>query len=59
LEWDNEILAQVKDLLCNVKADVKEIQSLKENMEKLRMEIGDLRRKLKGLKKEHSFQIYV
>ena len=47
MESDNEILAQVKDLMCNVRADVKEIQPLSESMEKIRTELNSLKKEIK------------
>lgn len=47
IESDNEILAQVKDLMCNVRADVKGIQPLKENMEKIKTELNSLKKEIK------------
>lgn len=49
IESDNEILAQVKDLMCNVRADVKEIQPLKEGMEKMRTELAGLKKEVKKI----------
>jgi len=48
IESDNEILTQVKDLMCNVRADVKEIQPLTENMEKLKTELNNLKKEIKS-----------
>jgi rRNA maturation endonuclease Nob1 len=45
MESSNGALAQIKDMVCNVRVDVKEIQPLKENMERMKAE-------LIGLKKE-------
>jgi rRNA maturation endonuclease Nob1 len=49
IEADNQILAQVKDLIYNVRVDVKEIQPLKENMEKMRTELGSLKKEIKKI----------
>lgn len=48
IESDNEILTQVKDLICNVRADVKEIQPLTENMEKIKTELNNLKKEIKS-----------
>jgi rRNA maturation endonuclease Nob1 len=49
IEADNQILAQVKDLVYNVRVDVKEIQPLKENLEKIRTEVGSLKKDIKKI----------
>jgi rRNA maturation endonuclease Nob1 len=48
IESDNKILTQVKDLMCNVRGDVKEIQPLTENMEKIKTELNDLKKEIKS-----------
>jgi hypothetical protein len=48
IESDNEILTQVKDLMCNVRGDVKEIQPLTENMEKIKTELNNLKKEIKS-----------
>jgi rRNA maturation endonuclease Nob1 len=48
IESDNKILTQVKDLMCNVRADVKEIQPLTENMEKIKTELNNLKKEIKS-----------
>jgi rRNA maturation endonuclease Nob1 len=48
IESDNEILTQVKDLMCNVRVDVKEIQPLTENMEKIKTELNNLKKEIKS-----------
>jgi rRNA maturation endonuclease Nob1 len=48
IESDSGILAQVKDLMCNVRVDVKEIQSLAENMEKVKTELNNLKKEIKS-----------
>lgn len=55
IEEDNKILAQVKDLMCNVRADVKEIQSLKEMMEKIKTEFSGLRKEVKKVEEKILF----
>ena len=49
MESSGGTLAQVKDLLCNVRVDVKEIAPLKENTEKMKAELASLRRELKKI----------
>lgn len=46
---DNEILAQVKDLMVNVRADVKEIEPLREGMDKIKTELSNLKREIKKI----------
>jgi rRNA maturation endonuclease Nob1 len=48
IESDNEILTQVKDLMCNVRVDVKEIQPLTENMERIKTELNNLKKEIKS-----------
>jgi len=52
IESDNEILAHVKDLMCNVRADVKEIAPLKEGMNKLKEELNSLRKEIKKMEEK-------
>ena len=46
---DNEILAQVKDLMCNVRADVKEIRPVTEGLDKMKTELSSLKREIKRM----------
>lgn len=55
IEEDTQTLAQVKDLMCNVRVDVKEIQPLKENIEKIRTEMSSLKKELKNIKEQAQF----
>jgi rRNA maturation endonuclease Nob1 len=55
IEEDNQTLGQVKDLMCNVRADVKEIQQLKESMEKMRTEVGGLKKEIKKIEEQTQF----
>jgi rRNA maturation endonuclease Nob1 len=55
IESDNEILAQVKDLMCNVRADVKEIQPLKEGIDKIKTELGTLKKEIKKIEEKVQF----
>jgi RNA polymerase-binding transcription factor DksA len=52
---NNEILAQVKDTVYNVRAEVKEIQPLKDVVEKIKTEMGSLRREVKRLEEKIHF----
>lgn len=55
IESDNEILGQVKDLMCNVRADVKELRPLKENMEKIKTELSSLKKEIKKVEERIHF----
>jgi DNA repair exonuclease SbcCD ATPase subunit len=55
IESDSETLAQVKDLMRNVRAEVKDIQPIKETMEKTRIELGSLRKQIKTLEERLPF----
>jgi len=57
IESNNEILAQVRDLICNVRTEVKEIHPLKESVEKMKTELGSLRKEAKKLEDKVNFQI--
>jgi hypothetical protein len=57
VESNNEILAQVRDLMYNVRAEVKEIHPLKESLEKMKTELGSLRRETKKIEDKVNFQI--
>ena len=47
IELNNAALAQVRDLVYNVRTEVKELQPLKENTEKLRTELSRLKKEIK------------
>ncbi|MCS7113940.1 MAG: hypothetical protein RMJ15_09585 [Nitrososphaerota archaeon] len=47
VEMNNALLAQVKDVIYNIRAEVKEIQPLKEGVEKVKTEISRLKKELK------------
>jgi len=49
IESGNETLAQVKDLVCNVRTDAKEIQPIKESIEKMKAELGSLKKEFKKI----------
>ncbi len=55
IESDSENLAQVKDLICNMRAEVKDIQPIKEKMEKTRTELTGLKRQIKTLEEKLLF----
>ena len=57
IESNNEILAQVRDLICNVRTEVKEIHPLMESVEKMKTELGSLRKETKKLEDKVNFQI--
>ncbi len=52
---DNEILSQVKDLMCNVRADVREIPPMREGLEKVRAELSSLKKGLKRVEEKAPF----
>jgi hypothetical protein len=55
IESNNQILAQVRDLIYNVRIEVKEIEPLKEIIEKIKTELGGLRREVKRLEEKVNF----
>jgi len=57
IESDSETLGQVKDLMRNMRAEVKDIQPMKETMEKTRTELGSLKREIKALEEKLLFTI--
>ena len=57
VESDSETLAQVKDLMRNVRVEVKDIQPMKETMEKTRTELGSLKKQIKTLEEKLLFNI--
>ena len=57
IESDSETLAQVKDLMRNMRAEVKDIQPIKENMEKTRTELTSLKRQMKTLEEKLLFTV--
>ena len=52
IETDNEILAKVKDLMSNVRADVREIQPMKESIEKVRTELVSLKKEIRRIEEK-------
>ncbi len=57
VEADSATLAQVKDLMRNIRAEVKDIQPLKETMEKTRADLSSLKREIKALEEKLLFTI--
>jgi rRNA maturation endonuclease Nob1 len=57
IESDSETLAQVKDLMRNMRTEVKDIQPIKENMEKTRTELTSLKRQMKTLEDKLLFTV--
>jgi rubrerythrin len=57
VESDSETLAQVKDLMRNMRAEVKDIQPIKETMEKTRTELFSLKRDIKTIEEKLLFTI--
>ena len=55
IETDRGLLGEVKDLMCNVRADVKEIQPVKESIEKMKAEVASLRREVKKIEEKVEF----
>jgi DNA repair exonuclease SbcCD ATPase subunit len=55
IESDSETLAQVKDLMRNMRAEVKDIQPIKETMEKTRTELSSLKKQIKTLEEKLLF----
>ena len=57
VESDSETLAQVKDLMRNVRTEVKDIQPMKETMEKTKTELSSLKKQIKLLEEKLLFNI--
>jgi rRNA maturation endonuclease Nob1 len=57
IESDSETLAQVKDLMCNMRVEVKDIQPIKETMEKTKTELTSLKKQIKTLEEKLLFTI--
>jgi methyl-accepting chemotaxis protein len=55
VESNGEILSQVRDLIYNVRTEVKEIQPLSEGTEKIRAELSSLRKELKKIEEKVQF----
>jgi rubrerythrin len=57
IEEDSETLGQVKDLMRNMRAEVKDIQPIKESIEKTRIELYSLKKQMKTLEEKMLFTI--
>jgi len=57
VESDSETLAQVQDLMRNIRVEVKDIQPMKETMEKTRTELGSIKKQMKTLEEKLLFNI--
>lgn len=57
IESDSETLAQVKDLMRNMRAEVKDIQPIKENMERTKIELNSLKKHIKTLEEKLLFTV--
>jgi len=57
VESDSETLAQVKDLMRNMRVEVKDIQPIKETIEKTRIELISLKKQMKMLEEKMLFTI--
>ncbi len=55
IESSNQTLAQVKDIVHNVRVEAKEIQPLKESMERIRTEVGSLRKEIRKVEERMRF----
>ena len=57
VESDSATVAQVKDLLRNIRTEVIDIQLIKETIEKTRIELGSLKKQMKTLEEKLLFTI--
>ena len=57
IESDSETLAQVKDLMRNMRVEVKDIRPIKEAMEKTRTELSSVKRQMKTLEEKLLFTV--
>jgi rubrerythrin len=57
VESDSETLAQVKDLMRNIRTEVKDIQPIKETIEKTRTELSNLKKQITTLEEKLLFTI--
>jgi len=55
IESSNETLAQVRDMMYNVRTETKEIQPLAESVEKTKSELNGLKREVKRLEEKTKF----
>ena len=57
IEADSETLAQVKDMMRNIRVEVKDIQPMKETMEVTRTELRNLKKQMQTLEEKLLFNI--
>ena len=57
VEADSETLAQVKDLIRNIRAEVKDIQPLKETMANTKTEVSNIKKQIKTFEEKLLFNI--
>jgi hypothetical protein len=57
VEADSETLGQVKDLMRNMRAEVKDIQPIKESIEKTRIDLISLKKQMRSLEEKMLFTI--
>lgn len=57
IESNNQILANVKDIIYNIRTEVKGIPSLNESIEKMKAEMGTLKKEIKKLEEKLYFPI--
>lgn len=55
IEASNGVLMQVRDLIYSIRAEVKEIQPLKEFVEKVKVEVSALKREVKRIREKVKF----
>ena len=55
IEANSEYLAQVRDVVYSVRAEVKELEPLRESVEKMRAELGGLRKEFKKVEEKALF----
>ena len=55
IEASSETLAQVKDLICNVRTEAREIQPLRESIDNMKADLGGLRREFKRIQENVIF----
>jgi rRNA maturation endonuclease Nob1 len=57
IEADSETLAQVKDIIRNMHAEVKDIQPIKETIEKTKTELTSLKKHIKTIEEKFLFTV--
>jgi len=55
IETNSEYLAQVRDVVYSVRAEVKELEPLRESVEKMRAELGGLKKEFKKVEEKALF----